>query len=783
MQIVIFEVNKVKKDLIFTAVLSALVFSACSGEIDSNEFMNNDEEYRACMALIGDNDLDENGFYNNFDDVTDSTDESSVPDGKILVSLGSNNTMDLQYYRDAECSDLIKDTICYVNPGDIIYAKYPLFKTAGTDRKLFDTFKVYYYNDKGERNHDTTLECVNKTGASVLKVLQIPESYDYTNLSVVPVSTYEDRELHLDDYYKDENGEKISLSQKWEVNTGADSPLTTENDSISFNPFNNYIVSLDFDEDKYYFSSSSPKAWHYDNATGYVEFHQQSADDAISEFKVELAPYTPITLNLSDLGINADFTLSNSATNKLEVNTDINKVRGIKGDHLSCKISTDPEKNNLYQLIKNNDLEIKNLKLLSDDKMGTWEFEIVDENEGVSFNPSIFSFEHGEINFYQKNNCINAPTKLYEGDIIQYIATPDIEYYYKGEQKDEYEYIFHPLYSEYEIQNDFKFVKKQTKILEYPKEGGTIIYKLNGEIVPENEKEIYYLEGKDHLTIEIKPDVNYKLSTDKAYSGMEIKFDNNSQLIRIDGKDINHLFIPTDESSNAIIQMNIDPTVGEELKFDINSYSPEKIFSHIVVWGINPPSKPNFTEYFQKKEKSPCISFIEGSIGDTNYYGKFFPATGFSINVSNGNITKDKAIRFTIDSTDSNGKEYHYVRYVNSVPGSVEVPVDTSKIYKKFTITIAKVSVEIHNSDRYNVPNTDVAINFTDDDDKLLLNNGDVIESTRDVEMVITPKTGYELIVDGNIVAEYKISCKYSKLHENFSKELIKIDTREKGVQ
>lgn len=570
------------------------------------------------------------------------------------------------------------------------------------------------------------------------------------------------RVLYFYDYYIDKNGEETALSNKWEVITSADMPYSTTGDDISFNPFENYIVKLYFNKDEYYFKNSSPAPWHSDNNEGYVEFHQQSADEAITKFVAELVPYTPVTLDLEEKGIAATYTISSSATKQTESSDKLVEVRGIKGDYLSCKITDDPDNTDLFKKIKNNEITIENLKLISNDNKGTWVFEIIDEKEKIIFDPSKFSYDNGKIEFYYNNNRVNSPIELNEGAVLKYKVYPDTDYYIEGDQKTEYEYIFHYAYSEYEIEH-FKFVKKERKRLDQPDKGGKIIYKLDGNIIPEDQDYIYYLKGSNHLTVEFEVDPNYKLSTDKAINGMEIEFEDNCDVVKIDGKTVGELFVTTNESEADLI-ITIDDSIGKELIFQSENWKIDRN-------GFLP------IEWLNNKQISYRLGFF------TTYSGSVSPANGFTINVSNGNITKDKALKFSIDSTDSNGEKYQYIRYSNSVPNSVEIPVDTSKIYNSYTITIEKVDIEAINFDRYSVLNADVSFRFTDEYDNPLISNGQLIDGSREVEMLITPKPGYELYNKDKLVSEYKISCKYSELLEKYRNAIGDIDAKLKGVQ
>ena len=596
-----------------------------------------------------------------------------------------------------------------------------------------------------------------------MKVLQVPGSYDYTNLSVVPVSTYEDRVLTLNDYYIDKNGDKVALDNEWKIYIGNETPIPTIDDTKKINPFNDYIVSLNFNPNEYYFTKSSPDNWHYDNDIGYVEFHQQNATEAISEFNVELTQYTPITFDLSNTNIKADFILENKRKGTVDNTSNINEVRGIEEDSLLCKITSNPKTINVFNLIKNNRIATKNLKLDHYDEKGTWKFIIIDETKKMKFNPNDFKYDNGEIEFYINNNRINESIEINEGTIIKCKPVPHEGYYINVNTDDQgvFEYEFHYAYSEYDLKKNFKFVQKEKKTLKQPKVGGKIIYYYNNIEVEEGQDSISYLEGHDHLTAKFVIYPNFKPAIEIS-DGMEITFADNLNYVKINGIDVDNLFIPTDDSK-ATLEVTINENVGKEIKFKSESW-----------------------ELSSQTFKSEPISVLSGEINFINKHTKFIgevsPAGGFNINIFNGNVPADKALRFIITCSDSDGK-YTFFRYSNHLPDTLEVPFDPNKIYNSYTITIDKVDIEAINFDRYSVLNADVSFRFTDETDNPLISNGQLIDGSRKVEMLITPKPGYELYNKGKRVSEYKISCKYSELFEKYRNAIGDIDAKLEGVQ
>lgn len=166
-------------------------------------------------------------------------------EGSIFVSFANNNNLDIEYYYDQELSNLVDINNCYINPGDTIYSRVA---TNNSNKLLysFNKFEIYDVKD-GKRT------VVNNVSVNPLEV-SISKDYNGDSLSVVPMGSFNNREIFFSDYYLLADGTKKELDCQWFVNDDK------KFDSVSLNPLDEYSISCDYSgySDKFYISNSYP---------------------------------------------------------------------------------------------------------------------------------------------------------------------------------------------------------------------------------------------------------------------------------------------------------------------------------------------------------------------------------------------------------------------------------------------------------------------------------------------------------------------------------------------
>ena len=263
--------------------LSAALLTGC-GKIDQKleqTFFDRagiaaDSNYQDYQKLKTDGKLDDSGLAR-FDD-EESIDHGS---GTICVSFANNSNLTITYYTDEALSTPILSNEYYLNPGDSIYASEPKSTNDTSDLYSFKEYRIYGYNNAGERMQPKTSEAQGNL------VYQIPVDYTGTKLSIMPIGQYPDRKFNFDAYSKDATGNSVNIpvdAGHWSING--------EDDTTTINAVESYLVRYDFDEGKYFYVSAQPTPFTKSpNDVGYVEFYEENPTGGESNYTVELHPY------------------------------------------------------------------------------------------------------------------------------------------------------------------------------------------------------------------------------------------------------------------------------------------------------------------------------------------------------------------------------------------------------------------------------------------------------------------------------------------------------------
>lgn len=277
--------------VLLSGCLLLATMTGCSGleQKLGNEFLKKadiqtDSDYQEYVQIS--NQLDENGYA-----VTDNTSDEAK-DGTIMVSLATNNHLDIQFYKDEAKSECIVGTQCYLNPGDAIYASEAVSTNPASDLYHFQEYRIYQCSDTGERELLSTQE--NNGGL----VYQIPSDFTGTALSIVPVGQYEDRQFDFHVYYLNNAGEKTDLTGtagEWSVNG--------VKGQTSINAVESYIIRYAMDTTRYFYVSATPEPFTKDpNDVGYVEFYEEDPMNGAVSYAVEVHPFLTAEIVLDQEG-------------------------------------------------------------------------------------------------------------------------------------------------------------------------------------------------------------------------------------------------------------------------------------------------------------------------------------------------------------------------------------------------------------------------------------------------------------------------------------------------
>lgn len=238
--------------------------------------------------------LDEEGYYAETE-YTESEVEEEAATGSAHVTFAENRSLRISYYTDEGCTDQINTDSCYLNPGDTIYASDAVSVNENSNLYGLSEYRIFEYDSAGDRS---LLEVQEDLTSNL--VYHIPDDYTGTELSIFPVGEYPGRQLSMDVYYINDDGEKIELTSAgtWYLNDAECLSDTAEISAVE-----SFIFRFDFDEENYFYVDASPAPFTQDPAsTGFVEFWEADPAEAESSYEVELHPYLSLTVKFDEAG-------------------------------------------------------------------------------------------------------------------------------------------------------------------------------------------------------------------------------------------------------------------------------------------------------------------------------------------------------------------------------------------------------------------------------------------------------------------------------------------------
>lgn len=237
-----------KKILILNLVTVCLILSGCSNVnenlktkleekmLERSEIFE-DQDYLKYQSLERSGKLDDNGIYLGTVEINDEDIDGAELYGQIHVTFAENSHIRFTYYFDAECTEPIDTSQCYLNPGDCIYVSEPKIIEAYSDKYVFKEFRILKFDSN---NQSEPLAAI--LGNDNL-VFEIPADYAGDKLSVLPLGRYEARVLTLDDYYLNVDGDEVEFHGTWWIDSDEFSETTVEIDSTE-----DYKVIYDYSD-------------------------------------------------------------------------------------------------------------------------------------------------------------------------------------------------------------------------------------------------------------------------------------------------------------------------------------------------------------------------------------------------------------------------------------------------------------------------------------------------------------------------------------------------------
>ena len=253
-----------------------------------------DQEYQQYSEMKQNNQLGEDGAFDDTDIFVETADDNAAA-GTVHVTFAENRYLKIQYFLDSNLTEKIDTTQCYLNPGDTIYAAVES-KNPNSNLYALSAYRIYEYDGENTVKNETTHTVESQDNL----VYQIPTTFTGSELSIVPVGEYPDRQLTMRVFYIDDRQQEKELTGAgtWTIND-----KTCTGNSASISPIVSYVLKYDFDKENYFFVSASPKCFTEDpNQKGCVEFWEADPTDADTEYSVELHPYLALTISLSEDG-------------------------------------------------------------------------------------------------------------------------------------------------------------------------------------------------------------------------------------------------------------------------------------------------------------------------------------------------------------------------------------------------------------------------------------------------------------------------------------------------
>lgn len=250
------------------------------------------EDYLRYERYRNAGELDESGQYAPPADQDDEALSQKI-DGKIHVTFADNRYMEILYYTDASMATPLSTAECYLNPGDTLYAKLVRYKNPKSNLYRLAEYRIKEYDENGNVQNEYAETVTN----DVLK-FEIPADFAGTELSVLPVGEYVDRQLSVDVYYVDDGGKEHSLGNAgaWFINDSG-----VQDSVVNISPIEPYVLKFVYDTENYFYVSSEPECFTKDPVdAGFVEFWEAEPTDADTTYRVELHPYLTLSLKCSD---------------------------------------------------------------------------------------------------------------------------------------------------------------------------------------------------------------------------------------------------------------------------------------------------------------------------------------------------------------------------------------------------------------------------------------------------------------------------------------------------
>lgn len=645
--------------------------------------------------------------------------------GQVHVTFAVNSNLDIQYYRDRDCTIPMNNESCYLNPGDAVYGKVAVSDTVISGAYEFSAFQIYEYSaDSDPRNNSGMVRKLSTLLKSDYQedgiVLQIPEDYTGTEISVEPIGEYRQIELSLKDYYTDEDGNFCEMPGTWFID---DMEYTDERVEVS--PLSSHVISYEYDSEQYFYVGSEPECYYCNQEEGLVVFRGRETSDTETVYSVELCRYLNVAL-LS--GMERTVKINGGEEKRIEANTELEIPHLKYGDKVTIetdKTWTDLEK--CRELILTNTTQNTKFNPDRQEPEQSYQYTMIvpEKDDQFVFDPSEYSYEHGTITFRCFGAVVSGTQYLARGSKIYYEQnTADDGYWLSG--KEHYIVVGEEEETRRQLEEIHFTRKAQVSLhLNQPEYGGQILYYIDGRKVTEENITTY-----SGTIVEMKFEA-WEGWICNATNGATYEVEEqDKQEIRIKGTDMKEVFTE-DADHKPELTIVLEESVKGGMQFEVEASGLDK----------------NTYSYEKHRFKSDCTIIDEQVIGTQE------PVT---MQIRNKSIPSGKAVKIVIQKEVEEGKENPVpeIRYIEDLT-DVQEPIyiyepsqiaDSKVWYKSIHITVSLVEGESFTMPEAG-PNTTITVRR--EADGKTLQTGDFVEESQKLTVTVFPMEGY-YIAEGN---------------------------------
>lgn len=693
-----------KKAFVLSLASMCIVLSGCSGVQNSLEqkLTANMREKSSISTDAGYAQFEEftaqgkvvDGYYAPNGDAVPLLEQNSeeVQNG-IKISFASNSHLNVRYYYDSDFSTEMDSNGCTLSPGSSIYAKLKNDGSVTTNQYGFSSFQIYEYSADGKRTPIAEVP-LGEDGL----VWSIPEDFEGVDVVIEPLGKYENRVLSFQDYYTDSKSKRIELDNTWTVDG-----RSTKDGTIEVSPVRPYSVRYEYDSDKYFFVSSVPDYYSYNDDEGTVYFKKVEPSEDITAFSVELKPYMQDTIRVD---VKADVTQGDQKTT-------IKKNEPYVAEHLKYgdKITIQTESDCKIEYNKNL------FDLQADQDQHCYTLTVCENQGNFLFDPSEYSYDHGEIVFTYAGEPITGKTLLGKGRQITYSAR-NLDDGYWLPDGDHTIVVGDAAETKAKIKQIQISPKQEVTVsLPQPAYGGCITYSINGVNLTGNSVKTYCgtfiqmkLKAWNYWNAKYDTTVNYK-----------VKEGQSNQVATINNTDVNEAFeeLPQHQPTLAV---NLHKSVGPSMIFDIAA----------------------------SDEQKTNLSYGKGGItGNCNVYKETVStAQGITIKARHEVIQEGKVLKILVKLTDEQKNETQRIFYMQELPNEVVIPIyqanevqNRKTCYHTIDVTISVVDKQVYQPAP--VANGVIVLTAMDVENQPRIQAEDILDDDRDVRVVLKPNSGY----------------------------------------